>query len=198
MIYYVRGTLALLGKDYAVIDVSGVGYRVFVTSSCTGKLSTKTGSEVTVYTYYNVREDAAELYGFLETAELGLFGSLITVSGVGPKAAMAVLGTLGADRLVSALSSSDAKLIATSPGVGLKTAQKIILELKDKIGGVPGAADDYSPSGQDTGGTLGTVVDTLTLYGFSRQQILQAIKNVDMNAAIEVIIADTLKILGKM
>lgn len=130
---YFKGTLASLKPDAAVIDCGGIGYKLTVSASTHAKLSPLLGREATLFAHLAVREDAMELYGFFDETERSLFIHLLSVSGVGPKAAVSVLSTLSADKLAFCVASGDAKAIASSPGVGLKTAQKIILELKDKL-----------------------------------------------------------------
>lgn len=130
---YFKGTLAFLRTDAAVVECGGVGYRLAVSASTHAKLSPLLGREATLFAYLAVREDAMELYGFSDETERALFIHLLSVSGVGPKAALSVLSTLPADRLAVCVAAGDAKAIASAPGVGLKTAQKIILELKDKL-----------------------------------------------------------------
>ena len=193
MLYYLRGTLAMLGESFAVVECAGVGYRLAISGSTFGKLSSRAGEEIRLYCHMSVRDDGAELFGFYDEDELALFKRLITVSGVGPKGAMAILGTLDAPALSSAVAAGDAKRIASAPGVGLKTAQKIIIELKDRLPQTAEAAYAGAPAG----GRLSQVVDTLTLYGFSRAQVSEALRQVDPSLPLEQIIGETLKILGK-
>lgn len=131
MYAFISGTVASLGPDYIVVDNGGIGYRVFVPVSVTEAL--ETGESVKLFTHFSVREDAMLLYGFLSQEDLDLFRLLIGVSGVGPKGAMGILAVLDADSLRFAVLSEDAASIAKAPGIGKKTAQKVILELKDKL-----------------------------------------------------------------
>lgn len=142
MYYYVKGELALLESDRAVIDCGGVGYLLSITKNTydelvSGGALTASGDAaektVKLFTYYHVREDAAELYGFFTENECSLFKLLIGVSGVGPKAALSVLSALSPSSFIAAVLSDDAKAVSKAQGVGLKSAQKIILELKDKL-----------------------------------------------------------------
>ncbi len=133
MIGFLRGTVAGLTDNTLLLDVSGVGFEINVGPTTFASLPSK-GDEMTVYTYMSVREDDISLYGFSSPDELGLFKMLITVSGIGPKGAVQIISSMGADDLRFAILTGDAKAIAKAPGVGLKTAQKAILELKDKIG----------------------------------------------------------------
>ena len=143
-----------------------------------------------------VSEDNISLYGFSDEDELCLFTRLISVSGIGPKAAISILGTLSPDDLRSAIANNDAKTIAQAQGVGLKTAQKLIIELKDKI-----SLDDISApaasSGSANGEKIQQVVDTLTLYGFQRGKVIEVLKKLDTSLPLEELISQTLRILGK-
>ena len=132
MIKYLNGTLAEVDIDSIVVEVSGIGYGVNVPVSVIENVR-EIGSKIKIYTYMNVKEDDVSLYGFLTKDELEIFKRIISVSGIGPKGGLAILSTLSADDLRFAVLSDDAKAIAKSPGIGLKTASKLILELKDKF-----------------------------------------------------------------
>lgn len=133
MIARVRGTLAEVGPDFVIIDVAGIGYELSVSSTTLGRLPPR-GGEVVLGTYLHVREDALQLFGFAEPAEKELFELLIAVSGVGPKVALAVLSAFSADDVCKAIATEDIALISSVPGIGKKTAQRLVLELKDKLG----------------------------------------------------------------
>src|SRR5690606_24561258 len=130
--YYISGELVHTERNMAVIDAGGVGYKLTVSSTALGKLAGKTG-KVKLYTYLSVRDDALELYGFYSVEEASVFRMLITVSGVGPKAAMSILSTMSPEQFALAVTAGDAKALSKAPGVGPKTAARIILELKDKL-----------------------------------------------------------------
>ena len=132
MLAYIKGMLAEKGIDYAVIEAGGLGYMVYMPTRDLDELPYP-GEELKLHTYFQVREDAFTLFGFPQKDELELFKQLITVSGIGPKAALAILSTLSADDLRFAILSGDAKAISKAPGVGAKTASRLILELKDKM-----------------------------------------------------------------
>lgn len=197
MYHYLRGTLVLLTNEYAVIDCGGVGYRLSISAFTFSKIASQMQKETTLYSYLAVREDALDLYGFSDEDELALFRLLISVSGIGPKGALAVLSVLSPDQLRSAIASGDAKSISRAQGVGGKTAQRVIMELKDKIGSVSGVEISSGFSVQ-SGSTASQVIDTLTLYGFERHQIEAVLRNQDLSQPLEVLIADTLRILGSM
>ena len=154
MIAFLSGTLEYLSGDLAVIDVGGVGYEVNVSAEVSGNLSSiGTGNIVKLYTYMYVREGQIALYGFLSRGDLALFKLLITVSGVGPKGGLSLLSVLSADDLRFAIVTGDAKMISRAPGIGKKTAERLILDLKDRVssGFVPAAADGAGLTGMAEG-----------------------------------------------
>lgn len=132
MIAYVKGIVDDIAEDNAVIDVGGMGYNVKISADTAARLP-GVGEKVKLYTYTNVREDAIQLYGFLSKNDLEIFKRCITVSGIGPKGALAILSVLDADSLRFAIMSGDVKAITKAPGIGARTAERLILELKDKI-----------------------------------------------------------------
>ena len=191
---YFQGTLAFLRTDAAVVECGGVGYRLAVSASTHAKLSPLLGREATLFAYLAVREDAMELYGFSDETERALFIHLLSVSGVGPKAALSVLSTLPADRLAVCVAAGDAKAIASAPGVGLKTAQKIILELKDKLA-KEFASGEPLPDGVPSDGAddASDAVNALVVLGYSRAQALGALKGLDSALPLEIRIREALK-----
>lgn len=132
MIAYVNGILEDIAEDNAVIDVGGVGINVKISADTAARLP-GVGEPVRLYTYTSVREDAFQLFGFLNRNDLEIFKKLITVNGIGPKGGLAILSVMNADDLRFAIMSGDAKAISKAPGIGAKTAQRVILDLKDKI-----------------------------------------------------------------
>lgn len=132
MIARLTGTIVFVGLDHVVIDVNGVGYEVRMPQTSLMQLPLE-GGDVTLSVHTNVREDAIELFGFLSDPERNLFRALITATGIGPKMAMSALSTLSFSRIVSAIISEDSKTLATVPGIGKKLAEKMIIELKDKV-----------------------------------------------------------------
>lgn len=140
MYYYISGKLVLVGRGVAVVDNNGIGYELTVSDKTAGRLQGSDG-DVRLYTYFHVKEDAHELYGFHSIEEKRIFEMLIAISGVGPKAAMAILSALSPDEFTIAVMSDDAKAISSAQGIGTRTAQKIILELKDKL-----VKDDFIPA----------------------------------------------------
>jgi holliday junction DNA helicase RuvA len=128
-----KGKLEATGTDWAIVDVNGVGFRVFIPTSTLSAFD-RPGSSVRLFTHLHVREDNLALYGFSSFEELGLFQTLIGVSGIGPKLALAMLSTMKVDQLVSVIASGNADMLSTIPGIGKKIAARLVLELKDKIG----------------------------------------------------------------
>ncbi|MCH5212714.1 MAG: Holliday junction branch migration protein RuvA [Oscillospiraceae bacterium] len=149
MYYYIKGILAAKGENYIVVDASGVGYMIYTPLSDIEK-APQEGREITVYTYLNVREDAMELYGFITEEEKEMFLMLISVSGVGPKAGLAILSIASPKQIAAAIITGDTKTLTKAQGVGPKAAKRILLELKDKI--------DETDLGID--GDEGVVLDT--------------------------------------
>lgn len=195
MYYYLRGTLTVLQPDFAVLDCGGVGYRLAIPASTFSSLSSKLQKEALLYTHLAVREDAMDLYGFATEEELELFRKLISVSGIGPKAASAILGVLTPAELATACLNGDYKTVARAPGVGTKTAQRIVLELKDRL--APGLQETGgAPAAPGNGEKLSQIMDTLLLYGFTREQIQRATRELDMTQSLEMLIAETLRKLA--
>lgn len=196
MFYYIKGILAELWQDRIVVEASGVGYMLSVSPSTASKLASSKGKTVTVYCAMGQKDDLPELYGFISAEELELFKKLVTVSGIGPKGAVSVLGVMSAEQLVSAIASGDHKAIARAPGVGAKTAQKIVLELKDKIRKTYGDVA-VVPEAEADVSELSAVIDTLMVYGFKREQIERALAQVDRTLPTEKLLGETLRVLGK-
>ena len=133
MYYYVNGVLAHRDGSVCVVDCGGVGYKLTVSATTSASLANKLGEKVKLFTHLAVREDGIELFGFGSNEERECFNQLTSVSGVGPKAAISILSTMTPDRLALAICTEDAKSISKAPGIGQKTAARIVLDLKDKI-----------------------------------------------------------------
>lgn len=180
MISFVRGELVEIFDDVVVVDNNGMGYNVKVPMSVVSQLPV-IGSQVKLFTYLYVREDAMNLYGFFTRDDLNIFKLLIGVSGIGPKGALAILSTMTPNDLRVAVMSDDAKLIATAPGVGLKIAQKLIIEMKGKIS-LPDYMND-SLEGMST--TIGgedprsEAIAALVALGYSNSEAVIAVKKAD-------------------
>ena len=207
MFYYIKGKLVHLEPTFAVVDVGGVGYKLTVSGTTYEAMPPRSDTDppqVTLYTHLAVREDDIELYGFATQAELSSFRMLLTVSGVGPKAALAVLSLLSPEKFALAVCTDDRKTISRANGVGPKTAARIILELKDKMlkengGAIPdGGAVSAAPAAPAGRGKLSEAVDALIVLGYSRPEALTALKAVDTDRLeLEAIIRAALKNLMK-
>ena len=183
MIAYLNGILAEIEEENIVIEVNGIGYNVRIPAGMAGRLP-QIGEVVKLYTYTSVREDAIGLYGFLSRDDLNMYRQLITVSGIGPKGGLSVLSAMSADELRMAVISQDAKAIAKAPGVGTKTAQRIILELKDKISledtAMMREVNQVPRGSMLTGKSQAQTeaVEALTALGYSPSEALRAVKAV--------------------
>jgi holliday junction DNA helicase RuvA len=173
MIAFLTGRVVRKAASFALLDVGGVGYKLAMTTGSLSALPSE-GDEVTVWTYLYVREDELSLFGFESEAEKASFEQLITVSGVGPKVALATLSALSPDALAQAVAADDVAMISTVPGIGKKTAQRIILDLKDKLG-VPELGGG-APRGSGSGAVLAETTDALLSMGFSAAEVSAAVK----------------------
>ncbi len=179
MIYSVRGTLTHAEPKLAVVECGGVGMMCHITLNTARQLPAQ-GEEVMLYTILNVREDAMELFGFADQAERRCFQQLITVTGVGPKAALAILSELTPDKLALAVAAGDHKLITRAQGVGPKLAQRVVLELKDKVSDLKADGDFEIPQGQPSAaGNADEAVNALTVLGFSASEASAAVAKLD-------------------
>ena len=201
MFYHVRGTLVLSESSFAVVECGGVGYQLTVSMNTAEKLSTKVGTEVRLFTHLQVREDGVELFGFDGKEELSSFRLLISVSGVGPKAAMSILSQLTPDRFAYAVCTEDAKALARANGIGAKTAARIVLELKDKISKdqlTGSAAAMQTPIAAQApiakSGKLSEASDALAVLGYTRAEITEALRTIDTaSLSLEQIITAALR-----
>lgn len=195
MYYYINGTLAAKGENYLVVDNSGVGYMIYTSLSCIEKAGS-VGSEITVYTYLNVREDAMELYGFYSEEERKMFLLLISVSGVGPKAGLALLSVASPQKLASAIITGDEKLLTKASGVGPKAAKRVILELKDKIDnealGLSAEIDDAPAREAVIIGSKAEAMSALTVLGYNSQEAKTVLAKLDESLSTEEMIKKAL------
>lgn len=183
MLYHVNGVLEYCEQSFAVIDCNGVGYKLTISDNTYSAIVSQINQRVKLYTNLQVREDGVELFGFKTLDELNAFKLLITVSGVGPKAAMAILSLLTPDRLSMAITSEDTKAIAKANGVGAKTAARVVLELKDKITKqafattttVSGEAVTIIPKSSN----LSEALEALVVLGYSRSDAQKALGGID-------------------
>lgn len=184
MIAYVNGIVEDIAEDNAVIDVGGIGYNVKISADTASRLPGM-GEPVKLYTYTCVREDAFQLYGFLSRSDLEIFKKLITVNGIGPKGGLAILSVMAGDDLRYAIMSGDAKAISKAPGIGAKTAQRVILDLKDKIS-IDDALIDREIAATAAGGGLQgdtpqkrEAIEALVSLGYGQTESARAVNSIE-------------------
>lgn len=194
MISYIKGLLVETFEDTIVVEAGNIGYNIHVPLSLLERLP-KIGHEVKVFTYFQVREDAMSLYGFLSRQDLDMFKQLIGVNGIGPKGALGVLSTLTPDSLRMAIISGDAKAISKAPGIGVKTAQRVILDLKDRVhieDMLPQEAEMETPGGGGLVGQTGKeAMEALVALGYSGSEAAKAVRQVEITD--EMTVEDVLK-----
>lgn len=178
MIGFLRGRVAYTFPDYCFLDVHDVGYRVFISHQTRNQISV--GTEVMLYIHTHVREDAILLYGFFSQEEYGLFQHLIGISGIGPKVAQGILSAITANDFYHLIHRKDVKAITKLPGIGKKTAERIILELKDKLSAtsfdVSDAADDTASLGDAMGDMVSEAIEALLSLGFQQSEVQSVLK----------------------
>ncbi len=182
MIAYIKGEIADITEDNLVLEANSIGYNIKISSGTAGMLP-GIGEEVKIYTYTCVREDAFHLYGFLTKDDLDIFKKLITVNGIGPKGGLAILSVMSADSLRFAIISGDVKEISKAPGIGKKTAERVILDLRDKVSiedtfvnkGMGGGLSEASSG--DTS-ARNEAIEALTALGYSASEALKAVKQI--------------------
>ena len=207
MFFYLQGELAVRKSNLCVIDCAGVGYQLTVSLNTSDKLLGKEGTKVKLYTHLAVREDGVELFGFSSLEERETFHNLTSVSGIGPKVALSILSQFTPDKLALAICTEDVKSIAKTPGIGPKTAARIVLELRDKISkemlnsDLSFAERSTTPAtvkSQKTGKNLSEATEALMVLGYDKNSILAAISGIDTeNTPVSEIIRLALKKLSR-
>ena len=182
MFYYISGKVAVIEPGMVVIDAGGVGYAI--NTSYTSARSVKTGEQAPFYTYLHVREGIFDLYGFGRREELSCFKQLIAISGVGPKAALAILGAVTPEKLALCVISGDEKALTAAPGIGKKLAQRILLEMKDKMSkdqleAASGSSGIVMPDLSAPGGAMEDALAALAVLGYPRAVAVNALQGVD-------------------
>lgn len=200
MFSYFKGSLEEINVDFVVVENNGIGYKIFVPASVINSFPAR-GSEIKLFTYLHVKDDGLSLYGFLDKDSLELFRQLLGVSGVGPKGALGILSVLSPNDLRTSVLSQDAKAISKSPGIGTKTAQKIIIDLKDKV-----SIDDIVPvddmpvadGALNVSGAKNDAIEALTALGYSVKEAKSAVMKVedDENYTVEDYLKMALKYMG--
>ena len=206
MFYSIRGRLIFKNESFVVIECAGVGYRCYTSQNTMNKIGS-INSQAVLYTQLVVREDAMELYGFYNIRELELFKLLCTVSGVGAKMAVSILSVLPEERLVLAVVTSDTASISQAQGVGRKKAERIVLELKDRINTfedmLPSGNTDYQIGVADTAavkvsaGNISKAVEALGVLGYTQNEVMPILITMDSSQAVEKLISGVLKEMGK-
>ena len=199
MLYSVRGKLIAIESNAAVVECGGVGYMCQTTMNTLKAV--KLNTEVTLYTYLNVREDAVDLFGFATKAELETFKNLIGVSGVGPKAGLAVLSELSPEQVAMAIASDDLKTITRAQGIGKKIAQRIVLELKDKLAKAAKEDSSFAQVAQNSvnvsTGNVPKAIEALGVLGYSPSDVSPVLATLDSALPVEQLISLTLKQMGR-
>lgn len=200
MLYNIKGKLTVTDVNFIVVECGGVGFKCYTTLN-TVKTIGELGKEVNVYTHLAVREDAMDLYGFATLAELDAFKLLITVSGIGPKAAVAILSELTPDKLSICIASGDAKSITRAQGVGKKTAERVVLELKDKMGAISVSGDVSdavnSALSVSEGSNTAEAVEALVALGYSQSDASIVVGGMDKSLSVDEMIRLGLKQLAR-
>lgn len=194
MISYITGIVEDIETDKVILDNNGMGYGIFMPFNILEKIGI--GEKLKIYTYFSVREDAMQLFGFLTKEELKIFKLLIGVSGVGPKGAMAIVGACPGDSLQMAIISGDAKAISKAPGIGNKTAQRIIIELKDKLDlESMFMTENHGETASIVGGGQSEAVEALVALGYSQTMAFNAVKKIKNpeNMGVEELLKQALK-----
>lgn len=192
MIHFVKGILDTVSENMVVVENGGIGFEIMVPLSVVSSLP-QTGNEIKIYTYTYVREDALQLYGFLTRDELSMFRLLITVSGIGPKGALGILSVMDADVLRFAILADDAKSISKAPGIGAKTASKLILELKDKMDFEEAVTHVLDQGQAENAGEVpaggmaaNDAIQALVALGYTSTEAVKAVKKVEITADMTV------------
>ncbi len=200
MIFYIKGILEYISEDFLIVEANGIGYKLFVSSRTISNMP-EIGNEVKIFTYMSIREEIISLFGFYSKDELDMFNRLIMVSGVGPKAALAFLAQLSVEEIAMAIMSGDSLTLSKTPGVGKKTAQRVILELKDKFksedfieskNGIADSILNYSQPKFDA-------ISALTSLGYSASDATKAVSQIyDENLSTEQLLKLALKKLSHL
>ena len=202
MYYYLNGELTLCENGTCVVDCGGVGYKLTTSLITSQNLSNKLGQKVKLFTHLAVREDGIELFGFESNEERSCFNLLISVSGVGPKAAISILSMMSPDRFSLAVCTEDTKFISKTPGIGPKTAARIVLELKDKISkdmmtATPTLSSSSAAKSAPMSKNLSEATEALMVLGYDKNTVLSVIKDIDPTTDVGLIIKTALKKLAR-
>ena len=194
LIYSLKGELILIESNFIVIQCLGVGYKCMCSIFTQESLKSRINKEVTVYTYLNVHQDAIELFGFHDLSELKCFKLLISVSGIGPKVALGILSHFSTNKIAQIISSEDSKSLTAAPGIGIKTAKRVILELKDKFSNL--GEKELNESDLRTK-KKSEALNALMHLGYSKAEIMPWLSNLSENLTVEEMIKAALQYISK-
>ena len=198
MYAYIKGSLENKGDNYVVVETGGIGYKIFMSIPAIDKVG-EIGDKVKVYTYYHVREDAINLYGFISDKELKMFELLLSVSGIGAKSALGILAEVSPSNFAMAIITNDVSKLVKIPGIGAKTAQRMILELKDKMKTVQAVnKDEAIKNAVIAEESTEEAMAALQMLGYNRKEIEKVFEKIDTkDAKVEEVIRKALAVLGK-
>lgn len=196
MIYSLRGKLILIESNFAVIECGGVGYKCMCSAFTQDSLKNYIEKETTIYTYMNVHQDAVELFGFYDHSELECFKFLISVSGVGAKVALGILSHFSSEKIKAIISEEDIKSLTDAPGIGTKTAKRIVLELKDKFSELKINNSSNQNIVSNTNKKKETL-NALAVLGYSKSEVMPYVSNLSESLSVEDMITITLKYIHK-
>ena len=191
MIGYIKGTVTNIAIDWCFVETNGIGYRIFISNNTRNKLIKE--AEVKLITYLNVREDAMQLYGFCKESEYDLFLKLIAVSGIGPRVAMGILSAISPEDLCSAIRFKKTTALTKLPGIGKKTAERIILELADKVGSAEDEFIDEINITTEINDVMGEAIEALVALGYGQNEIMPILRKIKSFDKVEIVIKQVLK-----
>lgn len=201
LLYNLRGTLILIKENFVVVECGGVGYKCFASSITQNFYKSHINTEINIYTYVNIRQDAIDIFGFCDLFELECFKLLISVSGVGSKAGLSILSQFSPQKLIEIICSNDSKSLTLVSGIGAKTAQRIVLELKDKVKNVEILTSSESKINNniyiESSQNKNQAIKALNSLGYSQSEIKYLISELDNNMSVEEIIKFILKNINK-
>ena len=191
MIGYIKGTVTNIAIDWCFVETNGIGYRIFISNNTRNKLIKE--AEVKLITYLIVREDAMQLYGFCKESEYDLFLKLIAVSGIGPRVAMGILSAISPEDLCSAIRFKKTTALTKLPGIGKKTAERIILELADKVGSAEDEFIDEINITTENNDVMGEAIEALVALGYGQNEIMPILSKIKSFDKVEIVIKQVLK-----
>lgn len=196
MYYYIKGKYILNGENFVVIEAGGVGYKIFTSAINLDKMP-KPDDIITMYTHLYVREDTQDLYGFLTNEEITLFLQLMSVSGIGPKAALSIMSVTTPEQFALAVITNDVKTITKAQGVGPKVAQRVILELRDKLKTTDALPEDIRVAQIENNNNRQEAIGALVVLGYTNTEAKKAVMSITDDSNVEIIIKEALKLLTK-